>query len=136
MITQLKYFHDSLNIVVTLAPGREIFSAKCAQFSLTFKEYFSSDEHFSFTTDIILFWNKPYQEINFKSHWDTITLRLLSDLHKSHLIFRCQLKKSLKYFSILRPKQIDFRNMSHGKMSDFVSFPSSVLTAVIKPRCF
>ena len=55
MITQLKYFHDSLNIVVTLAPGREIFSAKCSQFSLTFKEYFSSDEHFSFTTDIILF---------------------------------------------------------------------------------
>ena len=26
MIMQLKYFHDNLNIVVILAPGREFFS--------------------------------------------------------------------------------------------------------------
>ena len=38
MIKQLKHFHDSLNIVVMLAPGRELPSAKCAQFSLTFTE--------------------------------------------------------------------------------------------------
>ena len=38
MIIQLIYFYDSLNIVVILAPGREFFSAKCAQFPLTFTE--------------------------------------------------------------------------------------------------
>ena len=38
MIIQLKYFHDSLNIVVILALGREFFSAKCVQFPLTFAE--------------------------------------------------------------------------------------------------
>ena len=36
MIITLKYFHDSLNIVVVLAPGREFLSAKRAQFPLTF----------------------------------------------------------------------------------------------------
>ena len=30
MIIWLKYFHDSVNIAVTLAPGREFFSAKYA----------------------------------------------------------------------------------------------------------
>ena len=38
MIIRLKYFHDSLNIVVILDPGPEFFSAKCAQFLLTFTE--------------------------------------------------------------------------------------------------
>ena len=38
MTTQLKYFHDSLNIVVVLALGREFFFAKCTQFHLTFKK--------------------------------------------------------------------------------------------------
>ena len=36
MIKRLKYFHDGLNIVVIFAPGREFFSAKFAQFPLTF----------------------------------------------------------------------------------------------------
>ena len=36
MIIRSKYLHGSLNIVVILAPGREFFSAKCAQFPLTF----------------------------------------------------------------------------------------------------
>ena len=31
MIIQLKYFNDSLNIVVILAPGREFFSSKYVQ---------------------------------------------------------------------------------------------------------
>ena len=35
---KLKYFNDSLNIVVILAPGRDFFSAKCVQFPLTFTE--------------------------------------------------------------------------------------------------
>ena len=36
---QLKHFHDSLNIVVILAPGREFFCAKYGQFPLTFTEW-------------------------------------------------------------------------------------------------
>ena len=38
IIIRLKYFHYSLVIVVILAPDREFFSAKCAQFPLTFTE--------------------------------------------------------------------------------------------------
>ena len=38
MIKRLKYFHDSLNIVVILGPDCELFSTKCAQFHLTFTE--------------------------------------------------------------------------------------------------
>ena len=38
MIMQLKHFHDSLNIVVILARGREVVSAKCVQFLLRFTE--------------------------------------------------------------------------------------------------
>ena len=38
MILRLKYFHDSLNIAVILAPGRAFFSAKFVQFPLTFTE--------------------------------------------------------------------------------------------------
>ena len=38
MRIQLKYFHDSLNIVVILAPGCEFFSTKCAHFPLIFME--------------------------------------------------------------------------------------------------
>ena len=38
MLIRLKYFHDSLNIVVILAPGCEFFSAKCVEFPLTFTE--------------------------------------------------------------------------------------------------
>ena len=32
MIIRLKYFYDSLNIRVTLAPGHNLLSGKCAQF--------------------------------------------------------------------------------------------------------
>ena len=38
MRKQLKFFYDNLNIVVILAPGRESFSTKCAQFPLTSTE--------------------------------------------------------------------------------------------------
>ena len=38
MIIQLKHFHDSLNLLRVLARGRELFSAKCGQFILTFME--------------------------------------------------------------------------------------------------
>ena len=38
MLIQLQYFYDSLNIGVISVPGRESFTAKCAQFPLTFNE--------------------------------------------------------------------------------------------------
>ena len=38
MAIRLKYFHDSLNIALNLAPAREFFCAKSAQFPLTFME--------------------------------------------------------------------------------------------------
>ena len=34
----VKNFHDSLNIVLILAPGREFFSAKCVKFPLKIME--------------------------------------------------------------------------------------------------
>ena len=38
MIIQSKYLHNSLNIAVVVAPGHEVFPAKCAQFLLKFAE--------------------------------------------------------------------------------------------------
>ena len=38
MIIQFKHFHDSLNIVLNSAPGREFFCAKYVQFPLEFTE--------------------------------------------------------------------------------------------------
>ena len=35
---RLKYYHDSLNNVLILAPGREFSCAKSVQFPLTFTE--------------------------------------------------------------------------------------------------
>ena len=39
MIIRFKHFHDRLNVIVTLAHEREFFSAKCAQFPLTFTQW-------------------------------------------------------------------------------------------------
>ena len=39
ILIRLKYFLDSLNIVLILALGREFFWAKCVQFLLTFTEW-------------------------------------------------------------------------------------------------
>ena len=47
MIIQFKHFHDSLNIVVILTPGREIF------FNIYGMKL--NEEHFSFGTVIIHF---------------------------------------------------------------------------------
>ena len=38
MIIRFKIFYDRLNIVLILAPGYELFSVKCTQFSLTFSK--------------------------------------------------------------------------------------------------
>ena len=46
-------------------------------------------------------------------------------------------KKSLRYFSILEPMNImSDLNMSHGKMSDFVSFPLFGFILVLPLRNF
>ena len=51
---QFKHFHDSLNIVVILAPDRKFFFVKCAQLPLTFAVKLN-EGHFSFRTAIIHF---------------------------------------------------------------------------------
>ena len=38
MIIRLKYFHNSINIAVILAPGHELFPIKCFQFPISVKE--------------------------------------------------------------------------------------------------
>ena len=56
IIIRLKYFHDSLNTAVTLAPVAGVFSAKCAQFYgrklndgyFSFRTYYSSLRQTSF----------------------------------------------------------------------------------------
>ena len=35
---RLKYFNDGLNVAAILAPAREFFSAKCAQFLSAFRK--------------------------------------------------------------------------------------------------
>ena len=96
------------------------------------------------------FWDKPYQEINFKSHLNTVLLfklgKVLSDLHMSDYIsfyllvlnFTMKLKdaNSKSHLNVLvfsDPwKMTSDLNVSHGKMSDSVSFPSFGFTLVIK----
>ena len=82
-----------------------------------------NEGHLSLGTVIIYFWDKPYQEINFKSDLNSVPLsiKILSDLHMSNftLIFvcsyfcneieKCQLWKSLKYFNILWSIKHDVR---------------------------
>ena len=38
MIMRFKHFHDSLNIVLILAPGCKLLSAKCVEFPLPFTD--------------------------------------------------------------------------------------------------
>ena len=88
----LKHFHDSLNIVVILALSFGFFSAKYAQFPISFNIYGVklNEWHLTILTVIIHFWDKPYKEINFKSHSKSVLLckqqKLLSHLHMSRLI--------------------------------------------------
>ena len=112
-----------------------------------------NEEHFSSRTVVLHFLDKPYQEIDFKSHLNSALLckygKMLSDLHISRVILfhftfcahfwykieNCQLQKSLKYFNILRPLKNNVRfEYVHGKMSDFVSFPLFGFILVIKLR--
>ena len=71
MIIRLKDFHDSLNIVVILAPCCEFCSAECTRFPVTFKEWNKMKDIFSLI--IIHSWENPY-EINFKNHLNSVLL--------------------------------------------------------------
>ena len=70
----LKPFDDSLNIVVILAPCHGFFFAKCGQFQPNIYGVKLNEGHFSSGTDIIHFWDKSYQEINFKGYLNSISL--------------------------------------------------------------
>ena len=112
-----------------------------------------NEERFSSGTVIIHFLDKLYQEINFKSHLNSVLLckygKILSDLHMwfyitflvcAHVcieIQKCQLEKPLKYFSILKPMKNNVRfECVPWKMSDFVSFLLFGFILVIKLRNF
>ena len=55
-----------------LAPGREYFSAKCALFPFKGYEIKLNEVHFS--SEIIHLRNKPYQELNFECHLNSVLL--------------------------------------------------------------
>ena len=86
---RLKYFNDSLNIELILAPGGEVFYAKFTQFLFTFKECSWTKHIFASALLPFTFWDKPYQEINLKSHLNSVLLfnqgKTLSDLYMSRL---------------------------------------------------
>ena len=69
MIIRLKYFYD---IAVILDPGCKFFSAKCDWFILKFIKWKLNDGRFSSRTVIIHYWDRPNQEINLKSHTNTV----------------------------------------------------------------
>ena len=52
---RLKYFHDSLNIAVILASGREFVSTKCTQFPFNIYRIKLNDENFFCRAAIIHF---------------------------------------------------------------------------------
>ena len=126
MIIQSKHFHDSLNIVLTIAPSHEFFSFKCVQFFNIYGMRVNRG-HSSSRTVIIHFSDKPYQEKNLKSHlivyyfvnkekycqigtctsW--FVFNLLTCAYFCYKIEKFHLQKWLKYFSILRPKKMIVR---------------------------
>ena len=69
--------------------------------------------------------------------WDFIYFFLLHCVQFCNETEKCQLEKSLKYFSISQPMKIMLDlNMSHRKMFDFVSFLLFGFTLVTKLRNF
>ena len=65
------------------------------------------------------------------------SFHLLLCAHICNDIERCHLQKPLKWFSILWPmKMMPDLNMSHAKMSNFVSIPLLGFTVVIKLGSF
>ena len=97
------------------------------------------------------------RNFNFESHWNTLicfdkkSVRFeyvpwknvwfcfisIVWVHFSHKTEKFRFWKSLKYFNIFwKEDMLSDLNMSHGKMSDFVSFPLFRFTLVMKLRNF
>ena len=76
MIMQQKYFYDSLNIAVIVAPCDDVHKEHCEMFPIFFSIYRTKliDGYFSCGNVIIHFWDKSYQEINFECHSNTLVL--------------------------------------------------------------
>ena len=139
-----------------LSPCLSVFLPQICPILFNIYRIKSNEGHFSSGTVIICFWDKPYQEINFKSNWNTVILfkyeKILWDLRMSRLIFfsfylflltfAMKLKdvNHKNYWNILafcdQRKVMSDLIMSHGKMSYFVSFPLFGFTLVIKLRHF
>ena len=112
-----------------------------------------NDKHFSSGTAIIHFWDKALKDTNFKSHSHRATLFKLGkycqiahapfdfiSFYLFMLTFAMKLKDTnyKSHWNNLafcdQWKMMSYFNMSHGKMSDFVSFPLVWFTLVIKLR--
>ena len=91
---QSKYFSN-------IDPGSEFFSAKYAQFPLILNKRIKNK--IKWCTVIINFWDKPYERKNSKSDSNTASL----SAQFCQEIERCQLLKSVKYFSFLQPTKND-----------------------------
>ena len=72
MTMRLIYFHDSLNTVAIIALRDECFSGKYAQFSFNTYEMKLNERPFPSRIVAIHFWDKPYQELNFKSNLNSV----------------------------------------------------------------
>ena len=106
---------------------------------------------FYFTFLIVLTFKMRLKSSNYKSHWNILVLfehvprknvwfcfNSVVWVNFSHKTEKFRFWKSLKYLNIfLRKKDmVSDLNMSHGKMSDLVSFPLFGFTLVIKLRNF
>ena len=106
-----------------------------------------NEVHFSSITVFTQFLDKGYQEINFKSHLDSVLLcqkgKILSDLHMSHVIlfhFTCLcllLQCDRKFIEIfwyltINKEIMSGLNTSRGIISDFFSISLLGFTLVIR----
>ena len=143
---------------MTLAPGREFFSAKCVQFPSTFTESNQTKDIFSIRTVIIHFWDKHHQEINFKSHLNSALPCALqikrNTVRFAHVPFNFISLFMFVLTFTMKLKDVNYEshwnmlvfcdqwkiksdlNISHEKMTGFVSFLLFGFTLVIKLRNF
>ena len=107
-------------------------------------------DHFSFGTVIIHFWDKPYQETNFKDYLNGAhlckqrknVLFIFISLYLFVLTFAMKLKYAnyKSHWNILvfyeQWKMMSDLNMSQEKISDFISFPLFGFMVVIVTLIF
>ena len=91
ILIRLKYLHDSLNIALILDTGHDVFLCWVGPISFDIYGMKLNEVNFSSVSVITHFLDTPYQEINFKSHLNTLLLcksvKIMSDLHISCVIF-------------------------------------------------